>query len=312
MQDLVILISCPIDARTGRSQLEPGSLAQQVAELCRRRGLRLVLAPDIHHLAEDSPAWKTLAGIPGPMAVLSGLHPRPAQWILDRHGVRPGKLALFRLDAFTDAAACMAAIEEAFPAGAETATAAQTSGMPETGPEPELDPVVLDEPLVLRWYPVIDRSRCVDCKNCLQFCLFGVYGTDPEGRLAVKAPDHCKSGCPACSRICPQGAILFPLYDKDPAIAGAPGLIKTPDPAARKMFYERTGNTCPQCGRTGKGTSPPPAGGSRDLCKECGRPMPRGTQDPARTEPSSAPPVQGGEDLDRLIVDLDDLMRRRN
>src|SRR4029077_7187755 len=33
--------------------------------------------------------------------------------------------------------------------------------------------------------------------------------------------DQCKRGCPACSRVCPEHAIMFPDY-KTPAIAGAP------------------------------------------------------------------------------------------
>src|SRR5262249_33966256 len=33
--------------------------------------------------------------------------------------------------------------------------------------------------------------------------------------------DNCKRGCPACSRVCPEHAIMFPEY-KTPAIAGAP------------------------------------------------------------------------------------------
>src|SRR5207302_6046724 len=33
--------------------------------------------------------------------------------------------------------------------------------------------------------------------------------------------DNCKRGCPACSRVCPEHAIMFPDY-KTPAIAGAP------------------------------------------------------------------------------------------
>ena len=71
-----------------------------------------------------------------------------------------------------------------------------------------------------RWYPVIDYSRCTNCLECLDFCLFGVYGVDPLERLVVENQDQCKKGCPACSRVCPQQAIIFPEY-KSPAIAGA-------------------------------------------------------------------------------------------
>jgi NAD-dependent dihydropyrimidine dehydrogenase PreA subunit len=71
-----------------------------------------------------------------------------------------------------------------------------------------------------RWYPVIDYSRCTNCMECLDFCLFGVYGVDKLDRILVENQDNCKKGCPACSRVCPEHAIIFPDY-KTPAIAGA-------------------------------------------------------------------------------------------
>ncbi|WP_439631086.1 ferredoxin family protein [Gemmata sp.] len=71
-----------------------------------------------------------------------------------------------------------------------------------------------------RWYPVIDYSRCTNCLECLDFCLFGVYGVDSLERIITENQDQCKKGCPACSRVCPQQAIIFPEY-KLPAIAGA-------------------------------------------------------------------------------------------
>jgi NAD-dependent dihydropyrimidine dehydrogenase PreA subunit len=72
-----------------------------------------------------------------------------------------------------------------------------------------------------RWYPVIDYSRCTNCMECLDFCLFGVYGVDKLDRILVENQDNCKRGCPACSRVCPEQAIMFPDY-KSAAIAGAP------------------------------------------------------------------------------------------
>jgi Pyruvate/2-oxoacid:ferredoxin oxidoreductase delta subunit len=72
-----------------------------------------------------------------------------------------------------------------------------------------------------RWYPVIDYSRCTNCMECIDFCLFGVYGVDRLDRIFVENQDSCKKGCPACSRVCPEHAIMFPDH-KTPAIAGAP------------------------------------------------------------------------------------------
>jgi NAD-dependent dihydropyrimidine dehydrogenase PreA subunit len=83
---------------------------------------------------------------------------------------------------------------------------------------------IVDEP-DRRWYPVIDYSRCTNCMECIDFCLFGVYGVDRAETILVEQPDNCRKGCPACSRVCPENAIIFPQH-KTPAIAGAPvGLV---------------------------------------------------------------------------------------
>ena len=71
-----------------------------------------------------------------------------------------------------------------------------------------------------RWYPVIDYSRCTNCMECIDFCLFGVYGVDRIDTILVEQPDNCRKGCPACSRVCPENAIMFPQH-KTPAIAGS-------------------------------------------------------------------------------------------
>ena len=81
-----------------------------------------------------------------------------------------------------------------------------------------------DETVKRRWYPVIDYSRCTNCMECIDFCLFGVYGVDHRDVILVEEQDSCKKGCPACSRVCPENAIIFPGH-KTPAIAGADGVI---------------------------------------------------------------------------------------
>jgi Pyruvate/2-oxoacid:ferredoxin oxidoreductase delta subunit len=87
-----------------------------------------------------------------------------------------------------------------------------------------------------RWYPVIDYSRCTNCMECIDFCLFGVYGVDKLDRILVENQDNCKRGCPACSRVCPEHAIMFPDY-KTPAIAGAPvGAIESLKIDLTKLF----------------------------------------------------------------------------
>jgi NAD-dependent dihydropyrimidine dehydrogenase PreA subunit len=71
------------------------------------------------------------------------------------------------------------------------------------------------------WFPVIDSTRCSNCHQCLGFCLFGVYALSPDGKVTVENPQACKTNCPACARICPDVAIMFPKYAEGP-INGAP------------------------------------------------------------------------------------------
>ena len=66
------------------------------------------------------------------------------------------------------------------------------------------------------WFPVIDFDRCTNCMQCLSFCLFDVYGVTTDGKITVQNENNCKTDCPACSRVCPEVAILFPKYKAGP------------------------------------------------------------------------------------------------
>ena len=37
-----------------------------------------------------------------------------------------------------------------------------------------------------------------------------------HGKIEVRNEEKCKTNCPACSRVCPEVAILFPKYKKGP------------------------------------------------------------------------------------------------
>lgn len=70
------------------------------------------------------------------------------------------------------------------------------------------------------WYPIIDYSRCTSCGQCADFCLFGVY-EKTDARISVVNPKGCKTNCPACARICPSAAIIFPKYKNGGAVGGS-------------------------------------------------------------------------------------------
>ena len=69
------------------------------------------------------------------------------------------------------------------------------------------------------WYPVLDKEKCIECGKCHDFCLFGVY-TIENKRMKVAQPQNCKNNCPACARMCPSKAIIFPKYEKSPINGG--------------------------------------------------------------------------------------------
>jgi len=227
------------------------------------------------------------------------------EWLLRHHGVSVEELTILDLRGFPDAGAAVSAVVEAAQVGPRVRQKAKqgiNTGTLASGEMPRRK-----EPVGARWYPVIDGSRCINCRHCLQFCLFGVYELNAAGQVEVRNPDQCKPGCPACARICPQSAVMFPLYEQDGAIAGAPGQFVALDAAARKMFYTRTKQPCPMCGAKSERKSRA-AAASGQICPECGRPQAvqtRGAGSAAATEP---PPF---DDLDVLVDRLDQQMRRR-
>ena len=88
------------------------------------------------------------------------------------------------------------------------------------------------------WFPVIDEERCVNCRKCHDFCLFGVY-TIEDKQVKVVHPENCKNNCPTCARTCPKTAIVFPKYSQSP-ING--GLEEGNEPAIRidtKALYNQ-------------------------------------------------------------------------
>ena len=82
------------------------------------------------------------------------------------------------------------------------------------------------------WFPVIDYSRCTNCMQCLSFCLFDVYGVGDDSHIEVRNNEKCKTNCPACSRVCPEVAIMFPKYQGGP-INGEP--VSESDLSREKM-----------------------------------------------------------------------------
>jgi NAD-dependent dihydropyrimidine dehydrogenase PreA subunit len=282
--------------RACEGERQARELETALAGLCRAAGLDVIFAPHFYHVPEGSGLWEELRRVPGPRAYATWIYPRPAEALLRFRDVwRDGDIA-FHIAAENAPEAIWQELRRAMDRPA--------SNGEKLGSVPAGSVRALDFPSAERWYPVVDPSRCKHCGSCAQFCLFGVYATDAEKKVRVANPDRCKPGCPACSRICPEGAIMFPLYLKDPAIAGAPGLFMKPDASARRMFYLRTGLRCPACGAAGKDDPR----GQGPVCQECGRSTAAARGAPGGREPSAG--KEPGDELDALIDGLEKVMRR--
>ena len=135
---------------------------------------------------------------------------------------QPAQLQRFLTPAAGNVAAESVALDNGQPVAAN-GHAAEVAAAISPDDAPVAAPAVLriDEETPRRWYPVIDFTRCTNCMECLDFCLFGVYGVGQADAILVEQPDNCRKGCPACSRVCPENAIIFPQH-KTPAIAGSP------------------------------------------------------------------------------------------
>lgn len=216
-----------------RRKRKPRKLQEELLEqLGRLPGCRLTIVPHLYDLAPDGPAVAQLRTLEGDLVVLSWLYPRAAFWVLDANGItgRMGETSLFPSEELAPAGKGRAgdpqrtvwcldlrSREETAPflAEVEAILAART---PATT-SPIEAPVRVEEKTQSRWYPVIDYDRCGDCLECLNFCVFAVYEVAEQGGPLVDQPDACRDGCPACARICPSQAIMFPEHS-DAAIAG--------------------------------------------------------------------------------------------
>jgi len=279
MNELTVVISREIGANRDRRDFENAA-----AELIAGAGVGVWLVPHLCHLPENDGLWQKFVSLSGkPAAVFSWIHPRPAKWILARHGLDISERNVFDMRALDSPVECIERFRTTFD-------------LPEK-PDPGC-PVELMSDVSERWFPVIDYSRCKGCRQCMQFCLFGVYEVQ-SGRVFAANPDNCKNGCPACSRICPHGAIMFPLCKTDEAIAGAPGLLMKPDPGSKSMYYQRTGKPCPVCGRTFSPALKPKSPDAA-ICNECGLILDTGVKTADNADSVAS-------DLDSLIDDLENL-----
>ena len=243
MKKLAVIIFRSPSQDPRKHEMEENILAALASE----PDVAVAMAPHLYDLRETDAAVASLRSVTGPLLVLAWLYPRAIHWTLDRLDIKGqrGETQLRRADPEVEKQKDSASAPNApartiwsldlrdnddtamHVAEIQRVLRDLRAASPNAAPAasvvwPSAFPLPPSEVSLHRWYPVIDYGRCNDCMECLDFCLFGVYGVDDDGHVVVESPDNCKKGCPACSRVCPQNAILFPMH-RTPAIAGAPG-----------------------------------------------------------------------------------------
>ncbi|MBN1910310.1 MAG: ferredoxin family protein [Pirellulales bacterium] len=266
--------------------------------LAARGGGRLVITAPLYDLDSEGPSVARLRAAGNDLIVLAWMAPRAIFGTLAQHGVE-GQLGpitpednqegtgtkeastermiwCFDLGQSAEEDEWLQRLEPMLGQRAEPAAPGQVE--------------VLDEETHPRWYPVVDTARCIGCLECFNFCLFGVYGLGEDDRLQVEQPNACRPGCPACARVCPAGAILFPEH-ADPVISGHSEA--RPDPMQLDLLPFPSRPASIGQGDAQRDT----ALAERNACSE------------KSTEPkkSTTPPQSPSDDLDDLVDQVDDL-----
>ena len=209
-----------------------------VTSALRAAGLQFQPAGSIYDHYDYDPQIQSLREIVGDLIVLGWHFPRALKWTLARQHIEVNgasrKLHCIDIREMKPEAVCTllkdisagkaSAIVDKLPDATGTGQQASEFTPRQRGEqaEQELAPPE-NAALSPRWYPVIDYDQCTNCMECMDFCLFGVYGVDHAATLRVSQQDQCRQDCPACSRVCPVGAIIFPKYQTNQTIAGARG-----------------------------------------------------------------------------------------
>ncbi len=136
--------------------------------------------------------------------LIIGCHPRSMKLLLDKAGINVAQFRMQIINVIDMPAEQLFRQISAFCLNSAQSHSFQQIAVDATWPS---------------WFPVIDYARCSACGQCADFCLFGVY--DKESGITVVNPQACKNNCPACARICPQTAIVFPKYKHGGAISGS-------------------------------------------------------------------------------------------
>ena len=175
--------------------------AIEVAASLQREGFEVRVVPDLcKMIAQRSPDLHDIA-----LSVIIACYPRPVKSLFRSVGLQTNQILDIRNGEFQDIFNWL-----------------QLSYKPTRETENEFRKALEDFPVedgTDVWFPSIDKDRCCECGKCHDFCLFGVYAKE-NAEVKVIHPQNCKNNCPACARVCPNMAIIFPKYEKSPINGG--------------------------------------------------------------------------------------------
>lgn len=200
--------------RCARTRAMPEDVKQTVYDGLRRAGVAFEAVEDLCGLAARRDPWLKEFGRREGVRIVA-CYPRAVQWLFHAgEAPLPEDAEFFnmRKEEAADILATLMSRREGGPGDAAQRRDGEDGWVP--------------------WFPVIDYDRCQGCMQCKKFCLFGVFGEGPDERPVVKNPKNCKTNCPACARICPETAIIFPKHESSP-INGSDDKAAAPGGASR-------------------------------------------------------------------------------
>ncbi len=207
--------------------LIPEERKQKDREVLKTAEADVIAVSDLCQLAaQRDPRLSELAATSN--LTIAACYPRAIRWLFQWAGspLRDDvHIVNLRTESLRDSPAvrqhpCPSAPISGSPAHDESTPNSQLSTL-HAQPSPPHTPHSLDDDVTpqgdwVPWFPIIDYERCTNCKQCLSFCPFDVYSRSEEDKVVVTQPENCKNDCPACARVCPAVAIIFPKLIDSP------------------------------------------------------------------------------------------------
>jgi len=191
MQDARTVLYCNCSYK----ELIPEERKNKAREVLGCSGTEVIAVPDLCELASRrDPRLAEVAA--KPRVTIVACYPRAVQWLFRWAGCPlhdDAEIVNLRTSTIRD-------LSERLGAAAGDQRCA----------EPISDEAVSTTGEWVPWFPIIDYDKCTNCKQCLSFCPFGVYSQSDDDKVIVTQPENCKNNCPACARVCPAVAIIFP------------------------------------------------------------------------------------------------------